>query len=295
MFKRPYLLKKIAVIFPAIFIISFIVVFLGLGFRGFPHQNIIKTLNNDREVSVLNSKIRYRTLEGRNPTIIFIHGNNLSLDYWEPIISVLGGWHIVSLDLIGFAGSDRPDLPYDIESHRKYLIAFMDALGIKKAILVGHSMGGTIAAWTAAKSTDRVVGVVMISLPGVPGSLKYSWPKSLLCQPGVLNRIAFHISNSELFKYFFPTSLARQTLGVTNSYDVKFANALYNIDQPALLLMSPSDYRTPIAYSKVYKDRVENLEYHELPSEAVHMAPRTYPKGTALFISNYLINNFKNE
>jgi pimeloyl-ACP methyl ester carboxylesterase len=295
MIKRTSTLKIITVIFPSALIISFLIVFIGLGVRGFPHQKKIELLKNDKVISVYDSKIRYRSYEGREPAIIFIHGNNLSLDYWEPIISNLDPWHIISLDLIGFAGSDRPDLPYDIESHRKYIIAFMEALGIKKGILIGHSMGGTIAAWTAAKNYQRIVGVVMISLPGVPGSLKYNWPKSLLCKPGVLNRLGFHISNTEAFKYFFPMSLARQTLGVTNSYNVEFADALYSIDQPALLLMSPSDYRTPIAYSKVYKERIENLEYHELPPQAVHMAPRTYPTGTALFIADYLNNNFENE
>ena len=112
--------------------------------------------------------------------VIFLHGNNLSLNDWEETISHFEGQRLITIDLVGFAGSDRPDLPYDIESHRTYILSFMDALGIGKAIIVGHSMGGTIAAWMAAKSSERIQGVIMISLPGVPGSLIYDWPKNMI-------------------------------------------------------------------------------------------------------------------
>ena len=144
---------------------AYLVIFMGLGLFGFPQQPTFPMINGDKEIRVLGSKIRFRDVNGQDPPVIFIHGNNLSLDYWEKIIANLPGPRLISLDLIGFAGSDRPDLAYDLECHRKYILQFMDALGIKTAILVGHSMGGTIAAWTAAKTPGRIVGVVMISLP----------------------------------------------------------------------------------------------------------------------------------
>ena len=149
---------------------GYLIIFIGLGIYGFPHQPTIELKNSDKEIYVLGSKIRYRDIEGEGVPVIFIHGNRLSLDDWDETISYLEkSLRLIALDVIGFAGSDRPDLPYDIECHRKYIIAFMDALGIRKAILVGHSMGGTIAAWTAAKSSDRVQGLIMVQLPGVPG------------------------------------------------------------------------------------------------------------------------------
>ena len=268
-------------------VVCYLIVFIGLGLYGFPHQPKFDLKKNDKEISVLGSKIRYRDIQGEGVPIIFIHGNNLSLDDWDETISHFQGQRLITLDLIGFAGSERPDLPYDIECHRRYILEFMDSLGIREAVLVGHSMGGTIAAWTAAKSNERIQGVVMISLPGVPGSLIYTWPKNLVCRAGVLNKLTFWIANSSLFKYAFPLSLARQTLGVTGSYGHDFAEALDKIQQPALLLMAPNDKRTPIEFSEVYMGKIENLEFSQLPPVAGHMAPRTYPQGLALMMKDF--------
>ncbi|MFC1831584.1 alpha/beta fold hydrolase [Thermodesulfobacteriota bacterium] len=282
--------KKRLIIFGflASILAGYFVIFIGLGFYGFPHQPRFNLKENDKEIRVLGSKIRYRDIKGEGVPIIFIHGNNLSLDDWDATISHFEGQRMIALDLIGFAGSDRPDLPYDIECHQRYILKFMDALGIPEAVLVGHSMGGTIAAWTAAKSNERIQGVVMISLPGVPGSLIYAWPKSLICRAGVLNKLTFWIANSSLFKYAFPLSLARQTLGVTGSYGPVFAEALDDIHQPALLLMAPNDERTPIEFSQVYQEKIETLDFSKLPPEAGHMAPRTYPQGLASLMMDFL-------
>jgi pimeloyl-ACP methyl ester carboxylesterase len=282
--------KKRLIVFGSIasILAGYFIIFIGLGLYGFPHQPRFEFKENDKEINVLGSKIRYRDIAGEGVPIIFIHGNNLSLDDWDATISYFAGQRMIALDLIGFAGSDRPDLSYDIECHRTYILEFMNALSITEAILVGHSMGGTIAAWTAAKSNERIQGVVMISLPGIPGSLIYAWPKSLICRAGVLNKLSFLIANSSLFKYAFPLSLARQTLGVTGSYGPVFAEALDDIHQPALLLMAPNDKRTPIEFSEVYQEKIKHLEFSELPPEAGHMAPRTYPQGLASIMMDFL-------
>ena len=270
---------------------SYFTIFFGMGIYGFPHQIVFELRNNDKEINVLGSKIRYRDIQGEGLRGHIYSWQQSFIGSWEETISHFVGQRIIALDLIGFAGSDRPNLPYDIECHREYILSFMDALGIHKAILVGHSMGGTIAAWTAAKSNERIQSVIMISLPGVPGSLIYDWPKNLVCRAGVLNRVAFWVANSSLFKYVYPLSLARQTLGITGSYGHKFSNALYDIQQPALLLMAPNDKRTPIEFSEVYQDRIDDLEFVQLPPIAGHMAPRSYPQGLALMIMEFLNDN----
>jgi len=280
--------RKIIFVPVVLLITSALFVFFGIGFFGFPIQQKIQMKSSDSEVYVLGAKIRYRSISGKGVPVIFLHGNNLSLDYWETIMSHLPGRRLIAFDLIGFAGSDRPDLSYSLECHRRYCLAFMDALGIQKAILVGHSMAGAIVAWATAKSGDRIIADVIISAPGVPGSLVYAWPKSLLCYPGMLNRSVFYLTISSLFKEVFPLSLARQTLGVTYSYNQDYVEALKEIHQPTLLLMSPADDRVPFGFWKVYDEKIKNLEFKQIPNVAGHMAPMTYPEGTALLISNFL-------
>lgn len=241
------------------------------------------------EARILGSRIRYRDLDGSGTPLVFIHGGGLSLDYWEKILNGLEGRRRIALDLIGHGGSDKPDLSYDIECHRKYLLAFMDSLGIDRAFLVGHSYGGVIAAWVAAKSPERVVAPIIIQAPGIPGSMQSPWPKDLFLRPGPLNRILFTVTGTSIYRAMFPQKEHRQTLGLTNSiFNEDYTHALGQVTHPTLILMSRGDDRVRFSFKDDYLELVEHAEFHELPPEAGHMAPRRYPEGTAALIADFV-------
>ncbi len=262
---------------------------VGLGTKGFPNQQPRPLLPQDKTVSVLGSTIRYRDIDGPGTPIVFIHGSNLSLDYWVDTMAAIPGRRLVAVDLIGFGGSDKPDLTYDIDCHQRYFLAFMDALGIDAAILVGHSFGGVMAAWFAAKSPERVVAPVIMQAPGIPGSMITKWPKSALMKPGLANRLCFGLANSSLFKRAFPRNIARQDLGLTNSiFNQAYVDAVGQIRQPTLLLMSSGDNRIPFDVREEYLAELADAEFGELPYEAGHIAPRTYGAGSAALIAAFL-------
>lgn len=265
-----------------------IVIFVGLGL-GFPRQRHKPLLDEDDVVTVFGSRIRYRRTPGKGPTILLVHGNNLSIDDWYPMADFLGGREMVALDLVGYAGSDRPpNLAYDKECQRQYLIGFMDALGIDRAVLVGHSMGGTVVGWTAARSPERVVGTVLIAPPGIPGSLIYAWPKSLLTRPGQLNRMASALSRTKPFRMVFPERLSRQGLGITGSYDDAYARALGDVASPMMLIWSSGDTRCPVRYADSYRDSVANIDVRIVSDEIGHMVPMSDPEGTAALIVEFV-------
>ena len=123
--------------------------------------------------------------------LIFLHGWLLSRRYWQPIIQqVSEHYQCLSYDLRGFGQSqsepmlegeaaiapDDSNTPvatqrkrFDAHSPRAYaedLKELMNRLGIERAWLVGHSLGGTIALWGAHHIGDSIAGVICLNSGG---------------------------------------------------------------------------------------------------------------------------------
>ena len=243
--------------------------------------------DRDRFVTVLGSRVAYRSEGSGGATLILLHGFGGSLEEWGPVAPRLPG-RVIRLDLVGFGASDRPPISYDLETQRRYLIAFMDALEIRRATLVGRSMGASLAAWTAAHSPDRIDAVVLSAPSGYPGSLTYGWPHGALYRPGIANRTVGLVARTPVFRWLFPRSLAQQAATVSASYDAAFAEALGRIRQPTLLFWSRGDGVVPFTYSEKYQARIPHAELIEFPAAAAHHAPTHDPEKAAGHIRELL-------
>lgn len=96
-------------------------------------------------------------------TIVCIHGLGSSQNYYFPILHHLTMKHrCISIDTYGSGRSKYTGLDQSIETVAADVLAVMDALTLKKAVIIGHSMGGTIATYLAAQVPERVNGVVAI-------------------------------------------------------------------------------------------------------------------------------------
>ncbi|OCK81995.1 3-oxoadipate enol-lactone hydrolase [Lepidopterella palustris CBS 459.81] len=97
-------------------------------------------------------------------TFILTHGLGSSQDYYGAIVAGLITHHFrcISFDTTGAGRSPYTQVEQSIESLSNDIIGIMDALDVSKAIVVGHSMGGIVAANLAAERSDRVVAAVMI-------------------------------------------------------------------------------------------------------------------------------------
>ncbi len=122
--------------------------------------------------------------DGQGEPMILIHGWLCWGAYWKKIIPLVRGqYHIYAPDLLGHGISDKPldkTCSYGTDAQAERILAFMDALSIKKAYLVGHSMGGEIAAKVTLKAPERVKGLVLICAAGMeetpkllPGFIKF--------------------------------------------------------------------------------------------------------------------------
>lgn len=250
-----------------VFSLAVILVFITFGMH-FPSLNKTKRFGN--VTRVLNAEIHYVSREGRSPPLVFLHGFGASLSVWSEVIRLLKSRAIYALDLIGFGGSDRPRISYGLESQSDYVIAFLKEERIENAVLVGYSMGASIACTVAAKSPSLISGLVLIAPSGFPSSLQFKTPQRWIYRPGIGNRIGLFIVDSKLYDVLFPNSRARQILGITGSYDEKFRALLPSIKQKTLLLWSSGDVRVPFRYRWEYLKRIRNISFRELPEETGH-------------------------
>lgn len=103
-----------------------------------------------------------------DPVLVFIHGWLLSRLYWQPIIkSISGIYPCLSYDLRGFGDSGvSATNGYSLAAYARDLDILLQELNIKKAWLVGHSLGGSIALWGAKIASSRVAGVICLNSGG---------------------------------------------------------------------------------------------------------------------------------
>lgn len=114
------------------------------------------------EAAIVNGvRIAYQA-EGRGEPVILLHGNGLSRGMWRYNVGPLSRrFRVIAPDLPGFGDSDKPDAPYGVQYYLDFLAAFMDALHIEKAALVGHSFLGVVAATFAVRFPHRVSKLVL--------------------------------------------------------------------------------------------------------------------------------------
>ncbi len=109
-------------------------------------------------IPILDSTMHFEE-HGEGTTFVFLHGNPGSSHQWRKVIARFGDSHVLAPDLIGMGRSGKPDLAYDFADHARYLDAWFEAVGVERAVLVGHDWGGALGFDWATRHPDRVLGV----------------------------------------------------------------------------------------------------------------------------------------
>jgi pimeloyl-ACP methyl ester carboxylesterase len=121
-----------------------------------------------RYLQVDGTRIRYIDV-GRGAPVVFLHGLGASMYAWRRNLAAVAaaGFRVIAFDNRGFGLSDKPPATYDNAAYARLAIALMDSLRLTDAVLVGHSMGGAIAAQVAIEYPARVRGLVLIGSAGL--------------------------------------------------------------------------------------------------------------------------------
>jgi pimeloyl-ACP methyl ester carboxylesterase len=108
-------------------------------------------------------------VEANGRTVVLLHGLNFFGEYWEGTIEALAaeGFRVIVPDQVGFGRSSKPIIPYSFQKKAANTKALLENLGVEKAVILGHSMGGMLAArfaYSYPGTTEKLVLVNMIGM-----------------------------------------------------------------------------------------------------------------------------------
>ena len=223
-------------------------------------------------------KIRYLEEGKSGKTILLIHGLGGSAERWLKVIPNLSPkYRVIAPDMIGFGYSDKPSVDYTIEFFGKFLSAFIDTLGLKRAILVGTSLGGQIAA--ECTNTNNAIEKLVLVAPS--GAMKQStaavdaYMMAALYPNHSSARTAFEMmSDSGTVDEFTVSDFVKRmsipnaklafissVLGIKNS---KIDESLQKIMVPTLLVWGKKDRVIPIEHAKQFVSSIRDCKFLEL-------------------------------
>jgi len=130
-----------------------------------------------RDIEVAGRRLRYLELgEGDGVPVLLVHGFGADLNTWmftQPALAA--GRHAVALDLPGHGGSAKDVGAADVESLSDAVEGALGELGVEQVHLVGHSMGGAIAASLALRRPERVASLTLIASAGLGPEINASF------------------------------------------------------------------------------------------------------------------------
>ena len=113
--------------------------------------------------------IRYTDAGAGDPPIVFVHGWTCDhTTFLDQLAHFAPTNRVVALDQRGHGASDKPDQDYNVPGFVEDLAWFISELGLDRPVVVGHSMGGSIALNFARRHTALTRGVILIDSPLAP-------------------------------------------------------------------------------------------------------------------------------
>ena len=133
------------------------------------YKDAVQKYAEGKFVTVDGKKIHYIE-KGEGKPVIFIHGFLYSTVMWNKSIDAFASkFKTYAVDLWGWGYSERLNATdYSFPFYAQQILQFMDALNIRKASLVGQSMGGGIAVYLAAHHPERVDKLILVDPAAIP-------------------------------------------------------------------------------------------------------------------------------
>ena len=129
-----------------------------------PFSEVRSTVPEDRFLR-LGDQLVHIEQAGRGEPVILLHGFGASTYSWRHVMPALAtAFRVVAIDLNGFGYTERPRSfeSYTREGQAALVLRVMDALGIRSAHLMGHSYGGGLSLFLAARHPERVRSLVLV-------------------------------------------------------------------------------------------------------------------------------------
>ena len=232
--------------------------------------------------------------DSNNEDVLFIHGLGSSSIGWRDIPDALSRYyHTITVDLVGFGLSDKPDKTdyYTIEGFSKFIMDFIETIAIKdkgrcKITLVGHSLGGYIAAHSAIQHKQKIEKLVLVDTSGL---LERATPllEDYYAAAMEINPITRHEKVKRVLEdmYASPSRLLPVAVdlfdytiekqGARHAFESAFNNSTTTQIKPegfkviqdieCLILWGEKDNLIPLRYYNMFKEMLPKSKYEMIP------------------------------
>jgi 2-hydroxy-6-oxonona-2,4-dienedioate hydrolase len=254
----------------------------------------------------------------RQHHVLFMHGLGSSADRWLDIPDALSiaGLHTIAMDLPGFGLSDKPEeMDYTIGQFVRLVADFIPQAGMpkdkksntNKTTVVGHSLGGYIAAQLAVEHPELVDRLVLIDTSGMldgPTPLLQQYHDAAMNPTRESVRAIFQqlvadpIRIADILVDGFIYRIAQP--GAKRAFKSAFDNSVYNqigagrLKQiggskiPTLIIWGRHDKLIPLEYSKIFQEAIEGSRI-ELVEDAGHAPFAEMPAIVYLLLHQFLL------
>jgi pimeloyl-ACP methyl ester carboxylesterase len=224
------------------------------------------------------------------PALVLIHGLGGSTHWWDALVPLLEGSHqVIRVDLLGHGQSAKPSGgDYSVAEQGRRVGEALDRVGVKHAIVVGHSSGGAVATALAEQRRDLVTALALVdSGPRLDAVISDGPGVNLLFVP-VVGQLLWRLRTDALLRksmstgfsrpgYEIPQQLVDDALGVTyasltaTSREVEaylqqgaLPDRLTALGKPLLVIFGKEDRRWRSASA---------AEYGAVPGASVELLP----------------------
>ncbi|HTF10096.1 MAG TPA: alpha/beta hydrolase [Asanoa sp.] len=134
-------------------------------------------------------------------TLVLVHGSAGSTASWDTVVPALQDLDVVRVDLLGHGRSAKPADGYGIAEQARRLGAVLDDLGVLRAILVGHSTGGSVVTSLAEQRRDLVEAIALIDTgPRLDASFTADGPVTRLLANPVLGPLLWAVRTDGMIR-----------------------------------------------------------------------------------------------
>jgi pimeloyl-ACP methyl ester carboxylesterase len=234
----------------------------------------------DSVFEVAGTKLRYAQA-GAGPIVVFLHG--AAGASWDPLLEQLGeGWHVIAPEHPGFGRGPIPDWMMSVGDVAFFYLDVLQALDAHDVHLVGHGLGGWIAAEIAIRSTSRLASLSLLAPAGVetPESMFddiFAWTAEEFARRQFHDPKLAQEWQQAQAKLDIDITLQNRTALARLAWNPRMHNPqlpywLHRIDVPTLLVWGEDDQVVPFACHRPFKRTIRHSELLALPKSG-HALP----------------------
>ena len=232
-------------------------------------------------------QFRYDVM-GNGEPILLVHGWGGSSESLTPLGKLLAQKHkVILIDLPGFGKSDLPDSDWGIEEYVDVIIKLLESLKIKKIHYFGHSFGGSLGIFLAAKKPELVKSLILCNS-------SYNWTNKI----SILAKIFHHFfpkNNPPFRRFLYSLLFSSSDIATHPKLEQNFRKIvkqdLTDLAKLAtcntLIVWGENDTITPVAWASELHDKISNSILKIIP-HARHALPLRSPEIVATEINNFL-------